>query len=106
MNLLTMNEPQQPTIATSEHSGTWKEELFAGNEDQLYLALSSARMGTRDRHPLDHTIHLDERMHALFGLMPSTFGSRYAQFLEMIHAENRQQLAREFAQALESRCGV
>jgi hypothetical protein len=42
-------------------------------------------------------------MHALFGLMPSTFGGRYAQFLEMIHAEDRQQVAREFAQALESR---
>ena len=103
MNLLTMNEPQQSTIATGEHSGTSKEELSRRNEDQLYLALSSAHMGTWDWHPLDHTMHLDERMHVLFGLMPSTFGGRYAQFLEMIHAENRQQVAREFAQALESR---
>jgi hypothetical protein len=78
MNLLTMNESQQPTIATSEHSGTSKEELSRRNEDQLYLALRSAHMGTRDWHPLDHTMHLDERMHALFGLMPSTFGGRYA----------------------------
>jgi hypothetical protein len=31
------------------------------NEDQLYLALSSAHMGTWDWHPLDHTMHLDER---------------------------------------------
>jgi phosphoserine phosphatase RsbU/P len=45
----------------------------------------------------------DERMHALFGLAPSTFGGRYEQFLEMIHAENRQQVAREFAEALERR---
>jgi hypothetical protein len=28
-------------------------------------------MGTWDWHPLDHTMHLDEPMHALFGLMPS-----------------------------------
>jgi phosphoserine phosphatase RsbU/P len=103
MNLITMNEPQQPTIETSEHSGTSKEELSRRNDDQLYLALSSAHMGIWDWHPLDHAMHLDERMHALFGLMPSTFGGRYAQFLEMIHAENRQQVAREFSQALESR---
>src|SRR5215831_12144858 len=42
-------------------------------------------------------------MHALFGLAPSTFGGRYEQFLEMIHAENRQQVAVEFAQAVERR---
>jgi hypothetical protein len=32
-NLLTMNEPQQPTIATSEHSGSWKEELSRRNAE-------------------------------------------------------------------------
>jgi PAS domain S-box-containing protein len=98
-----MNEPHQPAIARSEHSGTEKEELSRRNEDQLYLALSSARMGTWDWHLLDHSMHWDERMHALFGLAPLTFGGRYEEFLEMIHAENRQQVAREFAQAVERR---
>src|SRR5260370_41978270 len=99
-----MNESQQPAgITASEHSGTGKEELSRRNEDQLYLALSSARMGTWDWLLLDHSMHWDERMHAIFGLAPSTFGGRYEQFLEMIHAENRQQVAREFAQALERR---
>ena len=98
-----MNEPQQPAIATSEHSGTGNEELSRRNEDQLYLALSSARMGTWDWYLLDHSMHWDEQMHALFGLAPLTFGGRYEQFLERIHAEDRQQVAREFAQALERR---
>src|SRR5271166_653596 len=100
-----MNEPHQPqpAIATSEPAGIEKEKLSRRNEDQLYLALSSARMGTWDWDPLDHSVHLDERMHALFGLAPSTFSVRYEQFLEMIHAEDRQQVAREFAQALERR---
>ena len=98
-----MNEPGQLTIATSEQSGTGNEELSRRNEDQLYLALRSAHMGTWDWHLLDHSMRWDERMHALFGLAPSTFGGRYEQFLEMIHAENRQQVAREFAQALETR---
>jgi sigma-B regulation protein RsbU (phosphoserine phosphatase) len=98
-----MNEPHQPAIAMSEHLGTGKEELSRRNEDQLYLALSSARMGTWDWDLLDHSMHWDERMHALFGLAPSTFSVRYEQFLEMIHAEDRQQVASEFAQALERR---
>jgi sigma-B regulation protein RsbU (phosphoserine phosphatase) len=103
LNLLTMNEPNQPAVATGENSETEKEELSRRNEDQLNLALSSARMGTWDWHLLDQSIHWDERMHALFGLAPSTFGGRYAQFLEMIHAEDRPQVAREFTQALETR---
>jgi sigma-B regulation protein RsbU (phosphoserine phosphatase) len=97
-----MNEPQQPPIATSEHSGTGNEELSRRN-DQLGLALSSARMGTWDWDLIDHSMHWDERMHALFGLAPSTFSGRYEQFLEMIHAENRQKAATEFAQAVERR---
>jgi sigma-B regulation protein RsbU (phosphoserine phosphatase) len=103
LNLLTMNEPHQPAIVASEHSGTGEEELSRRNEDQLYLALSSARMGTWDWHLLDHSMHWDERMHALFGLAPSTFGGRYEQFLQMIHDKDRQRVAREFAQALERR---
>jgi sigma-B regulation protein RsbU (phosphoserine phosphatase) len=98
-----MNDSQQPTIIASDSSESEKEELSRRNEDQLYLALSSTRMGTWDWHLLDHSMHWDERMHALFGLAPSTFGGRYDQFLEMIHAENRQEVAREFAQALERR---
>ena len=97
-----MNEPQQPPIATSEHSGTGNEELSRRN-DQLCLALSSARMGTWDWDLIAHSMHWDERMHALFGLAPSTFSGRYEQFLEMIHPENRQQAATEFAKAVERR---
>src|SRR5215469_15672023 len=96
-----MSEPQQPVIATSQHSGIGNEELSRRNENQLDLALASARMGTWDWYLLDRSMHWDERMHALFGLAPSTFGGRYEQFLELIHAEDRQQVAREFAQAVE-----
>ncbi|MBV9873149.1 MAG: SpoIIE family protein phosphatase [Verrucomicrobia bacterium] len=98
-----MNEPQQLASATSQHSGIGDEEVSRRNKDQLYLALSSVRMGTWDWYLLDRSMHWDERMHALFGLAPSTFGGHYEQFLEMIHAENRQQVAREFAQAVETR---
>jgi phosphoserine phosphatase RsbU/P len=99
----TMNEPQRLADVTSQHSGIGNEELARRNKDHLDLALSSARMGTWDWYLLDRSMQWDERMHALFGLAPSTFGGRYEQFLEMIHAEDRQQVAREFAQAVERR---
>ena len=98
-----MNEPPEPALAKSERSGTGTEELSRRNEDKLYLALSSARMGSWDWHPLDHFMDWDEQMHALFGLAPSAFSGRYERFLELIHAEDRQQVAKEFASALE-RC--
>jgi PAS domain-containing protein len=98
-----MNEPQQPAIPTSQYSGIGNEELSRRNDDQLYLALSSARMGTWDWYLLDRSMQWDERMHALFGLAPSTFSGRYEQFLQIIHAEDRQQVAGEFAQAVERR---
>jgi sigma-B regulation protein RsbU (phosphoserine phosphatase) len=98
-----MNEPQGLANATSQHSGIGNDELSRRNKDHLDLALSSARMGTWDWYLLDRSMHWDERMHALFGLPPSSFGGRYEQFLEMIHAEDRQQVAGEFAQAVERR---
>ena len=60
-------------------------------------------MGTWDWDLIGHSMHWDERMHALFGLSPSTFSGHYEQFLEMIHPENRQKAATEFAQAVERR---
>jgi phosphoserine phosphatase RsbU/P len=98
-----MNEPQQPATASSKHAEIGNEGLSRRNKDQLYLALSSARMGTWDWYLLDRSMHWDEQMHALFDLAPSAFGGRYEQFLEMIHADNRQQIAREFEQAVERR---
>ena len=98
-----MNEPQKLATASNKHSGVGNEELSHRNKDQLYLALSSARMGTWDWYLLDRSMHWDEQMHALFGLAPSTFGGRYEQFLELIHAESREEVAREFAQAVERR---
>jgi hypothetical protein len=92
-----MNEPQRPAIPTSQHSGIGNEELSRRNKDQLDLALSSARTGTWDWYLLDRSMQWDERMHALFGLAPSTFGGRYEHFLEMIHAENRQQVGLKVA---------
>jgi phosphoserine phosphatase RsbU/P len=98
-----MNEPQQPAPTTGEHPVIGNEELSRRHNDRLYLALSSARMGTWEWYLLDGSMQWDDRMHALFGLAPSTFGGRYEQFLEMIDSENRQQVARELADAVERR---
>jgi phosphoserine phosphatase RsbU/P len=97
-----MDEPPDPALAKSEQWGTGTEELSRRNEDLLRLVLGSSRMGTWDLHPHDYSMAWDERMHALFGLGPSAFNGRYEQFLELIHAEDRPQVAKEFAGVLEN----
>ena len=98
-----MNDPQEPVLTKSECMRTGNEEFSRKKEDQLSLALSSARMGTWDWYPLDNSMHWDERMHALFGMAPSAFNGRYDQFLELVHADDRQELATAFSRALEGR---
>jgi sigma-B regulation protein RsbU (phosphoserine phosphatase) len=98
-----MSDPQEPVFAESESLRTGNDEFSRRKEDQLSLALSSARMGTWDWYPLDNSMHWDERMHALFGMAPAAFNGRYDQFLQLVHADDRQELAREFSRALEGR---
>src|SRR5436309_6477409 len=98
-----MNVSQEPSPGNYGRLTPEREELFRWNEDKLYLALSAARMGSWEWHVIDNSMRWDERMHMLFGVTPSGFGGRYEQFLELIHAEDRQQVATKFAQAIE-RC--
>ena len=96
-----MNEAQEPLPAKGARFGTGNEDFSRRKADQLALALSSAGMGAWDWFPLDHSMHWDERMHALFGMAQSTFSGRYDQFLQLIHADDRLEVAREFSRALE-----
>jgi phosphoserine phosphatase RsbU/P len=98
-----MKDPQEQGVTNYGHSGPKRDEPARWNEEKLYLALSSARMGTWDLDLLDYSMQWDDRMHSLFGLSPSAFGGRYEQFLEMISAEDRQHTAEQFAAAIEKR---
>ena len=98
-----MSDPQEPVFAESESLRTGNDEFSRRKEDQLSLALSSARMGTWDWYPLDNSMHWDERVHALFGIAPSAFSGRYEQFLQLIHTDDRQEVARQFSRVLEGR---
>ena len=97
-----MDEPVEPVTAKCAHSGTGTEALSRRSEDLLRLAMGSSRMGAWDLRPHDQSMDWDERMHALFGLAPLAFSGSYKQFLELIHPEDRPQIAKEFAGVLES----
>ncbi|HYY26409.1 MAG TPA: SpoIIE family protein phosphatase [Chthoniobacterales bacterium] len=98
-----MKDPQEQAVANLERSGPERDERSRWNEEKLYLALSSAGMGSWDWDLLDHSMHWDDRMHSLFGLSPLTFFGRYEQFLEMISAQDRQHTAEQFADAIDNR---
>ena len=98
-----MSDPQEQAVAKDGRSGPESGERARWHEEKLYLALSSARMGSWDWNLLDHSMHWDDRMHSLFGLSPSAFSGRYEEFFEMIYAEDRQHTAEQFARAVETR---
>ena len=78
----------------------------SSEQDRLYLALSSAGMGTWDWDLPADSMSWDERMHALFGLPPKTFDGCYEGFLSFIHEADRQRIREEFAGAISTRSAV
>jgi phosphoserine phosphatase RsbU/P len=75
-------------------------------QDRLNLALSSAEIGTWDWDVPAASMWWDERMHALFGLAPGTFKGGYNDFLELVHAEDRQKIRAEFEREIATRTAV
>jgi PAS domain S-box-containing protein len=74
--------------------------------DRLILALSSAEMGTWDWDISADSMWWDERMNALFGLLPNAFKGCYEDFLKLIQEEDRERIRGEFAKAISTRTAV
>ena len=60
--------------------------------DRLILALSSAEMGTWDWDISADSMWWDERMNALFGLLPNAFKGSYEDFLKLIQEEDLERI--------------
>jgi len=69
---------------------------------RLELALGCARMGAWDADLESGAVIWDRQMHLLFGLAPDAFGGRLSDFLERVHAEDRERVEREMAAAREA----
>ncbi len=76
------------------------ELLFKESKERLKLAVDAAGLGTWDYNPLSGELILDHRSKAMFGLM-SADEIEYSQFIQMIHADDRDHIDESLRQALE-----
>ena len=76
------------------------EEKLAKSEERLRLATQVTGLGTWDYDPITDELRWDERCREIFGLPPDA-RVNYDSSLQMIHAEDRERVARVAEQALD-----
>lgn len=76
------------------------EEAWRGSEERLRLGLEAARMGTWDWNILDNQITWSSNMEDLFGWAPGEFDGSYYQFVERLHAEDRDRVLKAIEAAI------
>jgi len=69
---------------------------------RLRLALNSSGMGTWRLDLIEDVMSWDEALFKLFGLSPGTFRGGYEDFLNCIHADDREALRSSMARAVET----
>lgn len=65
------------------------EEALRQSEERLNLALGAAQMGAWDWDMLSDRVNWSDRVEAIFGLKPGTFGGTYEAVLNCVHPEDR-----------------
>jgi PAS domain S-box-containing protein len=73
------------------------------SEERLRLALEASRTGTWDWNVVTGRVLWDERNAALFGLKPGEFRGTYEHFLELIHKQDYDAVARALDESLEKK---
>jgi PAS domain S-box-containing protein len=68
--------------------------------ERLNFVLKSAQLGAFDCDLAGGTMLWDAGMHELFGVLPGNFSGKYADFLALVHFEDRPKVAREVPAAL------
>lgn len=77
--------------------------ILQQREARHRLALKAGRMGTF-HHELDsHTMIWSTELEAIFGLAPSSFEGRFAAFLNLIHPDDRTEVAQIIEEAIQQR---
>ena len=70
-------------------------------EERLNLALKSSGVGTWSWNIVENEIIWDDYIHPLFGLAPGTFSGKYEAFQQTLHANDRERVSQEVANAVE-----
>lgn len=85
--------------------GYWEhkraEEVLRENEERLRLALEASRVGAWDWNILTGQVRWAGNVESLFGLTPGSFTDAYTDYLDRIHPEDRDMVARAIRDAVE-----
>jgi PAS domain S-box-containing protein len=81
-------------------------EVLAQSQERLQLALRAARMGTWQWELASDTLSWDEGLNQLFGVGPGERISRYEDFLERVHEEDRLFVREMLEKAIEGGGGL
>lgn len=78
-----------------------KVETLRLNEERFRLALDSSSMGTWNWYLNNNVIYWDDSIYTLFGLQKSDNLNTYESFLALVHADDRERIFQEIANAME-----
>lgn len=81
-------------------AGAHAEQSLRTVTERFDLALAAAQVGTWSWDTTADIIVWDDYVHPLFGLAPGSFGGSYADFLVLLHPDDREPLARAVRRAL------
>jgi two-component system cell cycle sensor histidine kinase/response regulator CckA len=76
------------------------DESLRLTEQRLRLALDAGGMGSWELDLVSGRLHLSESHELLFGLEPGAFGGSYAQFMELVHPDDRELIGASVEQAI------
>lgn len=81
-------------------------EALARSQERLRLALKAARMGTWQWDVATNTLGWDEQLHELYGIEPGQRVTRYEDFIDRVHEDDRAFVAASVQRALQGDGGL
>jgi two-component system cell cycle sensor histidine kinase/response regulator CckA len=76
------------------------EEALRQSEQRLRLALQAGGMGSWEWDLVSGRLHWSEMLELMFGLEPGAFGGTYAEFIELVHPDDRELVGASVEEAL------
>jgi PAS domain S-box-containing protein len=81
-------------------------EALLRSQERLRLALTAARMGAWQWDVVNNTLTWDEQLHELYGIEPGEQVTRYEDFIQRIHPDDRASVAASVQRALNGGGGL
>ncbi|UBF29211.1 PAS domain S-box protein [Kovacikia minuta CCNUW1] len=72
------------------------------SEERLRLALEAGRMGSWDWNILTGEVKWSDNLEEIHGMAPGSFGGTFDEFLRIVHPQDRAEVTREIAHAIET----